>query len=119
MALAFILGGVDTADHAIETQEGVDAGKGRDPCGVSDAAGFDHNIIGPVRMVQNIGKAFAEVIPQRTTDAPIGQFDLPPVLAGDNFGINIEAAKIIDEGGNFAPLRMMQQMVQQGRLAAA
>jgi hypothetical protein len=81
-------------------------------------------VIEPILQGQ-LGHRLDEVLPQRAADAPVGELDqflLGPVevtLAGDECGIDVDLAHVVDDDGHSAALAVGQDVVEQGGLPGA
>ena len=75
---------------------GIVEGRG-DTGGIGDAAGFEQDVFDGFRSREQGVDRLDEVVADLAADAAIGQADHVAVHADDEFGVDVDRAKVVDE----------------------
>jgi len=69
----------------------------RDPGGVGYAAGLEKNVFDGLRACEQGNDRLDKIIANLAADTAVGQADHVVVHANDEFGVNVDCAKVVDE----------------------
>lgn len=97
----------------------------RPRCGFGDAGGFNQQVI-ESSFLSQLADFAEQVLPQRAADASIGHFDellIGPTecrgTAGDQLGINVNFAHVVDNHRDFHAFTIAEHMIQKCRLSCS
>ena len=84
---------------------------------IRHAAGLDDDVVNLTPALADTVEGQHEAVGQRAADAAAGQVDRLAVVAGDEVGVDIDVAKIVDQHSQAEALAVAKQVVEQRRLA--
>ncbi len=110
------------ADDAVQPdavpQIGIAEGH-EDPGGIGDATGFEQDVFDGLRACEQGDDRLDEVVANLAADAAVGQADHVVVHADDEFGVDIDRAKVVDEDAHAQAVIPGQDAIQQRRLSCS
>ena len=100
-------GGVHHHQHAMQAQAFVRQRDLGDGPGVGHAAGFDDDGIKGLRRVQHLQQGLAQVAANLAADATVAQRDGVAVAFTQQFGVDVDGAKVVDQYRNALSLCLL------------
>src|SRR5271165_87625 len=112
--------GIHHASHAVQPnavpQIGIAEGR-EDPAWIGNPTGFEQDVFDGLWACEQSDHRLDEVVANLAADAAVGQADYIIVHAYDEFGVDIDGAKVVDEDSHAQAMIPVQNAIQQRGLS--